>query len=205
MLLLLLPRARSDEHEHTVRRSEPRGRPPSAPPLAAPPGPVRPGGPLQPCGRPSAPSGRAWRGRIRGSWEEEEAFSSTPGGLGLAPRLRLSGLGPGGRPVAGSGPGETGCCGTQHGGRWMHRDHQALANQEIPIASRPASAFSHPSLSRPNRIQILGCGGTALVNRRRERFTRGHVFILHALGPQAFPVTLSALRESPEDIRVVSL
>lgn len=109
LLLLLLPRARSDEHEHTVRRSEPRGRPrPSpAPKPAAPPDPAwseGPGGPVQPRGRPSAPSGRAWRGRIRGSWEE--AFPSTRGCLGLAPQLRLSGLLPRDRPGAGSGPGK---------------------------------------------------------------------------------------------------
>lgn len=40
--------------------------------------------------------------------------------------------------------------------------------------------------------------GTALGKRRCEPFTRGHVRILHALGPQDSLVTFSALRESPE-------
>lgn len=152
LLLLLLPRARSDEHEHTVRRSEPRGRPRPAPPPAAPPGPAwseGPGGPVQPRGRPSAPSGRAWRGRIRGSWEE--TFPSTRGCLGLAPRLRLSGLVPWGRPVAGSGPGKLDTV-----GHYTAEDGcvviQALANQEIPITSRRAPTSPYPSPSRPNRI-----------------------------------------------------
>lgn len=134
LLLLLLPRARSDEHEHTVRRSEPRGRPRSASPLAAPPGPMRPGGPLQPCGRPSAPSGRAWRGRIRGSWEEE-AFSSTPGGLGLAPRLRLSGLVPRGSP--------------SHGlwtrGNWMLWGH-STTEDGCTVITRRLPTRKYPSL-----------------------------------------------------------
>lgn len=152
LLLLLLPRARSDEHEHTVRRSEPRGRPRPAPPPAAPPGPAWSegrGGPVQPRGRPSAPSGRAWRGRIRGSWEE--TFPSTRGCLGLAPRLRLSGLVPWGRPVAGSGPGKLDTV-----GHYTAEDGcvviQALANQEIPITSRRAPTSPYPSPSRPNRI-----------------------------------------------------
>lgn len=146
LLLLLLPRARSDEHEHTVRRIEPPGRPRPALPPAAPPGPAWPGGPVLPRGRPSAPSGRAWRGRIRGSWEE--AFPSIHGSLGLAPRLRLSGLGPGGRPVAGCGPGKLHSVGdntTEDGCMVI----QAFANQEIPITSPPAPAFSHSfSLAR---------------------------------------------------------
>lgn len=86
LLLLLLPRARADEHEHTVRRSAPcrRGR-------------LRPFPPARRLGRPGAawtarlpgraprpPSGWAWRSRNPGSGEE--AFPCVPG-TGLHSRV----------------------------------------------------------------------------------------------------------------------
>lgn len=76
---------------------------------------------------------------------------------------------------------------------------QALANQEIPIASRRAPASSYPSLSLSPEPDLNRGVGTALGKWRCERFTRGHVFTLHALGPQDSLATFSALRECPED------
>lgn len=76
---------------------------------------------------------------------------------------------------------------------------QALARREIPIASRRAPASSYPSLSLSPEPDLNRGVGTALGKRRCERFTRGHVFSLHALGPQDSLVTFSALLECPED------
>ncbi|KAJ8789337.1 hypothetical protein J1605_021864 [Eschrichtius robustus] len=81
LLLLLLPRARADEHEHTVRLAPGRrGRLRPLPRPTASAGPARPGGPsgpAEPRGRPRAPSGWAWRSRNPGSGEE--AFPCAPG------------------------------------------------------------------------------------------------------------------------------
>lgn len=183
MLLLLLPRARSDEHEHTVRRSEPRGRPRPAPPLAAP---ARPGAAWRPGAAPRPPE-RSFRSGMAGPDPRELGgsiceHSRLPGPCSSAPPL---GAGARGSPSSGLWSRETGRCGTQHGGKWMHRARQALANQEIAITSWPAPAFSHPSLLRRNRIETLGWGDS-FREPECERFTRRHVFTLHALGPRPF-------------------
>lgn len=116
LLLLLLPRARADEHEHTVRgvpgwRDLPR----PAPLVTAPAGLVRPGkhgGRVEPRGRPRAPSGWAWRSRNPGSWEE--AFPCAPGTGLRAPSAWASFLHP---DLNGAPPRDLGAPGAG-GGAW---------------------------------------------------------------------------------------
>lgn len=109
-LLLLLPRARADEHEHTVRGAPGRrGRPRPAPRLAAPAGPARPGkpgGPVEPVavrGRlPVGPGGAGTRelggGISLRSWgrtPRPDLDGAPPLGLGLPRPGQERGEGPG--------------------------------------------------------------------------------------------------------------
>lgn len=149
LLLVLLPRARADEHEHTVRGAAAR--------------------------RPGRPAESAFRLGLGGGLSALPGPGSAAKGWASFPCPNLHGaasLGQGpGRPRANlregsvGGPGTrlgpqgreqlSGCRGPRHSGRWMLHDYPSYTNQEITPSRSSLAVIFH---SCPNRIKTLARG-----------------------------------------------